>query len=355
MSADHGNRIDIDDGNQSNPILGVLVSGGKAKATFIQYVDDLTDPGLGAWPQPGQILMQIGGDPETHRVTLDNVHLHDNGPTSRTSTSSASLDLDPGGNDPEQPFQPSPLRLASGTCWGASREPARRVGEQPSPGASATPVRVAVLQRRRALHAQSHLAGQWAVADRRQLLRDVIGLHGSFQQLTADGTPALPSLQESTERSISTGQPPRRLAGGVTSMRSMRRWLERTRTGYLYAADCRRGGGNRVRSRGNVARVAERPWTRVLAGSAVRQLRRGVPTERRPGDTVVAAGGTYPSTDLSGDKGSTRPSGSGRQGQKIVIAGGLDVRADYARIVGPIRVARGLDIDDPDSRTRSSV
>ncbi len=69
----------------------------------------------------------------------------------------------------------------------------------------------------------------------------------------------------------------------------------------------------------------------------------------RPGDTVVAAGGTYPSQILSGDKGSTRPVlVRVAPGQKIVIAGGLDVRADYARIVGPIRVTRGLDVDDPD-------
>jgi hypothetical protein len=69
----------------------------------------------------------------------------------------------------------------------------------------------------------------------------------------------------------------------------------------------------------------------------------------RPGDTVVVGGGTYPRSQIiSGDKGSTRPVlVRAAAGQKIVITGGLDVRADYVRVVGPMRLARGLDIDDP--------
>lgn len=185
------NRIDIDDGNQSNPILGVLVSGLKAKSSFIENAHDLTIKDSEFGPNLGQILIQIGGAPETHRLTLDNVYLHDNGPTSADqhlecifSTGIQGLTIR------NSRFQNCGyFGLLSGMCCGATREPSSFVFENNHfgrskcyPGAGGCPSNGDApysMMLSRPVSGQSRIVGNH--------FETPPALTGSFQQLTATG------------------------------------------------------------------------------------------------------------------------------------------------------------------------
>ncbi len=185
------NRLDIDDGNQSNPILGVLVSGVKAKASFIENAHDLTIKDSELGPNLGQILIQIGGAPETHRLTLDNVYLHDNGPTAADqhlecifSTGIQGLTIR------NSRFQNCGyFGLLSGMCCGATREPSSFVFENNHFG-RASAMRGAggcpsngdapySLMLSRPVSGQSRIVGNY--------FETPPAVTGSFQQLTAHG------------------------------------------------------------------------------------------------------------------------------------------------------------------------
>ena len=185
------NRVDIDDGNQSNPILGVLVSGVKAKSSFIENAHDLTIKDSEFGPNPAQILIQIGAVPETHRLTLDNVYLHDNPPTAADqhlecifSTGIQGLTIR------NSRFQNCGyFGLLSGMCCGATREPSSFVFENNHFGKSKCFANAGgcpsngdapfSLMLSRPVSGQSRIVGNY--------FETPPSVTGSFQQLTAHG------------------------------------------------------------------------------------------------------------------------------------------------------------------------
>ena len=190
--------VDIDANGQSNPINGVQISGVKARSSFIENTHDLTIKNSELGPNPGEILMQIGALPETQRLTLDNVYLHDNPPTSGDqhvecifSTGIQGLTIR------NSRFQNCGyFILLSGMCCSAPREPSSFVFENNTfgqtkcvPNAGGCPASgnaPVSLMLSRPVGGQSRIVGNHFTS--------APALTGSFQQLTASGnTGAVPA------------------------------------------------------------------------------------------------------------------------------------------------------------------
>ena len=175
----------------SNPIYGVVVDGVKAGTGYVENAYDLTIKNSEFGPNPGKILMQIGGYPETHRLTLDNVYLHDNPPLAADqhmecifSTGVQGLTIRNSRTENCGYFG-----LLSGMCCNAPREPSSFVfennrfgqskcypnaGNCPSTGNAPYSIMLS-----RPVSGQSRIVGNYFATQP--------ALTGSFEQLTAYG------------------------------------------------------------------------------------------------------------------------------------------------------------------------